>query len=74
MNLIKRLFRKKENKKQCVLHVVRTRLLCLDKYTIWCDLTIGSEYQLVSQDEIDYTVINDAGEKCKYGKHLFKII
>ena len=64
----------KEQAKLFGINVVGTQLLCIDTYSIFCDITIGEKYDLIKQDDEDYTLINDKGTETFYSKQLFKII
>jgi len=48
------------------------QLLCVDTH-YFKDLTLNKKYELIDDNHLDYTIIDDNNERCRYPKRLFEI-
>ena len=48
------------------------QLLCVDT-DYFKDLTLNKKYELIDDNPLDYTIIDDNNERCRYPKRLFEI-
>lgn len=48
------------------------QLLCVDTH-YFKHLTLNRKYELIEDNFLEYTIVDDNNEKCRYPKKLFKL-